>query len=56
MLLVFCGWANVHPLLRFIPVDWDYRIPYGILHANHPTPTVQRFLQAVREVSEELYG
>lgn len=56
MLLAMRGWANVHPLLRVIPVDWDYSIPYGILHAPDPSPTVQRFLQAVREVAGELYG
>ena len=46
----------MHPLLRVIPVEWDYGIPYGILHAPDPSPTVQRFLQAVREVAGELYG
>ncbi|MGN1020356.1 MAG: LysR family transcriptional regulator [Aristaeellaceae bacterium] len=56
VLLAIRGWANVHPLLRVIPVDWDYGIPYGILHAPNPSPTVQRFLQAVREVAGELYG
>lgn len=56
VLLAIRGWANVHPLLRVIPVEWDYGIPYGILHAPDPSPTVQRFLQAVREVAGELYG
>lgn len=40
-------WENVHPLLKTIPVDWDYTIPYGLLHAPEPSPTVQRFLEAV---------
>ncbi|MGN0777763.1 MAG: LysR family transcriptional regulator [Aristaeellaceae bacterium] len=56
VLLAIRGWANVHPLLRVIPVEWDYSIPYGILHSPSPSPTVQRFLQAVREVAVELYG
>ena len=33
VLLAIPGWANVHPLLKVIPVDWDYGIPYGILHS-----------------------
>lgn len=52
--LMICidNWANVHPLLKVLPVDWDYTIPYGLLHAPQPTPVVERFLRAV----EQVYG
>lgn len=43
VLLAIPGWATVHPLLKIIPVEWNYSIPYGILHSPEPTPTVQRF-------------
>lgn len=33
VLLAIPGWANVHPLLKLLPVDWEYSIPYGILHS-----------------------
>ena len=56
VLLAIPGWANVHPLLRLIPVEWEYSIPFGILHSSTPTPTVQRFLDAAAEVGRELYG
>lgn len=46
VLLAVPLWANVHPLLKVIPVEWDYGIPYGLLHSPHPTPTVRRFLDA----------
>ena len=55
VLLAIPGWANVHPLLKMIPVDWNHSIPYGILHSPKPTPVVQRFLQAAEAVSKELY-
>ena len=55
VLLAIPGWANVHPLLKVIPVDWDYGIPYGILHSPNPTPAVQRFLDAAKIASKELY-
>lgn len=55
VLLAIPGWANVHPLLKVIPVDWNHSIPYGILHSPNPTPVVQRFLQAAATVSKELY-
>ncbi len=56
VLLAIPGWANVHPLLKVIPVEWEHSIPYGILHSPEPTPTVQRFLDAAKAVSKELYG
>ena len=56
VLLAIPDWAHVHPLLKVIPVDWEHSIPYGILHSLTPTPTVQRFLDAAKKVSKELYG
>ena len=48
VLLAIPGWASVHPLLKVIPVEWDHSIPYGLLHAPHPSGTVKRFLAAVQ--------
>lgn len=48
VLLAIPGWANVHPLLKVIPVEWEYRIPYGLLHSHHPTEPVKKFLSAVK--------
>ncbi len=53
VLLAIAGWANVHPLLKVIPVEWEYGIPYGLLHSPQPTSTVRRFLQAAREAARE---
>ena len=33
LLMAIRTWANVHPLLRVIPVAWEQQIPYGLLHA-----------------------
>nr|WP_304100974.1 LysR family transcriptional regulator [Mitsuokella multacida] len=43
-------WKDIHPLMRMIPVEWDYAIPFGILHAPQPSAAVSRFLYAVRKV------
>ena len=48
VLLAIPGWASVHPLLKMIPVEWNYSIPYGLLHSPHPSETVKRFLEAVQ--------
>lgn len=53
VLLSIPGWANAHPLLKVIPMDWEHSVPYGILHAPNPTPTAQRFLNAVEQVRQE---
>lgn len=41
-------WKGIHPLLKTLPVDWTYKIPFGLLHSPVPTPPVQRFLDAVQ--------
>lgn len=53
VLLAIPGWANVHPLLKIIPVEWEYGIPYGLLHAPEPSGTVERFLAAAQEATRE---
>lgn len=50
LLLAAGGWDDVHPFLDLVPVDWDYTMPFGILHAPIPSPAVRRFLQAVKEI------
>lgn len=49
LLLAISGWANVHPLLKVIPVEWDFSIPFGLLHSREPSETVKRFLKAAEE-------
>ncbi len=51
ILLAIAGWASVHPLLKVIPVEWEYSIPYGLLHAPTPSKTVKRFLAAAQTVA-----
>lgn len=48
VLLAIPGWANVHPLLKVIPVEWEHSIPYGLLHASQPSKTVRQFLKAAQ--------
>lgn len=47
VLLAVENWRYVHPMLKILPVDWGYAIPFGLLHAPQPTPVVERFLRAV---------
>ncbi len=45
-------WEDVHPLLKILPGDWEYAVPFGILHSPDPSKTVQKFLSAVQTVLE----
>ena len=40
-------WGSVHPMLRVVPVDWPYTIPYGIFYSEDPSPPVEKLLDAV---------
>lgn len=50
ILMAIKNWANVHPLLRVIPVKWEHTIPFGLLHSPVPSKTVEKFLSVVHEV------
>ena len=50
VLLAIQGWANVHPLLKVIPVEWEYSIPYGLLHSMTPSENVRRVLDAAKNI------
>lgn len=49
VLMAIENWRYVHPLLKILPVDWGYTIPFGLLHSPEPSPAVRRFLQAVEK-------
>lgn len=51
ILIAVEAWAGVHPLIKVIPVEWEYTIPYGLLHSKTPSETVKRFLMAVQSVT-----
>ncbi len=43
------NWANVHPLLHFIPVDWKYSVAYGFMYPLNPSTAVQKFVNAWKQ-------
>ena len=50
ILMAIENWQQVHPLLKIIPVEWHYTIPFGLLHSPNPTEKVKRFLDAVKKI------
>lgn len=43
------GWENIHPLLKIIPVEWDYKIPFGIMYSPTPSKQVKKFIRIVTD-------
>jgi DNA-binding transcriptional LysR family regulator len=50
ILMTIDTWKNVHPLLKILPVEWKYTIPFGLLHAPQPDEIVRHFLDAVQKI------
>lgn len=50
ILLTFDIWADVHPALVTIPVDWEYSVPYGLLYALEPPEDVLAVVEAIKTV------
>lgn len=53
LLTIEC-WQEVHPSLISIPVDWDYRIPYGLLYSLDAPKDVLQFVKAAENVTKPL--
>lgn len=49
ILMVVENWRDVHPLLKVIPVEWKYTIPFGILYSPEPSELVRKFLKAMKK-------
>ena len=50
ILMAVDNWQYVHPLLKVLPVEWNYTIPFGLLHSPNPTKNVKRFLETVEKI------
>ena len=40
-------WANVHPSFVFLPVDWNFVTPYGLLYAKKTSADIKKFVKMV---------
>ena len=42
-------WADIHPSLVTLPMDWEYEIPYGIVYAKKPSMSVRAFIDVIED-------
>ena len=50
ILLTVKSWESVHPLIKIIPVEWDYSIPFGLLYSKEPSDKVKKLIKAINKV------
>ena len=41
-------WADIHPSLVTLPMEWEYEIPYGIVYAKKPSNAVTEFINIIQ--------
>lgn len=46
------GWENIHPLLKIIPIDWEFIVPFGIMYSPKPSDTVKQFIKTLNNINE----
>lgn len=50
VLLAVNIWDGIHPLIKMIPVEWKFEIPYGLLYAREPSKKVEKLLKILKRV------
>ena len=49
LLLTLDAWADIHPSLVTLPVDWDFNVPYGLLFSKNLSDEAASFLDLIRQ-------
>lgn len=52
MLLAIKSWESVHPLMKILSVEWDYKMPYGLLYAKDPSEKVEKLVRTVEGITK----
>lgn len=47
------GWDNIHPLLKIIPVEATFEVPYGIMYSKEPSKQVKKFIDIVKAIIDK---
>lgn len=47
------GWDNIHPLLKIIPIERNFEVPYGIMYSKEPSKQVKKFIDIVKAIIDK---
>lgn len=45
-------WGNIHPMLISIPVEWDYKLKFGIIYPKKPNKAIKTFLEKIEKATK----
>lgn len=54
IMLAVHEWKNIHPMLKLVPLECNYHIPFGIMYSRTPNPDMQLFLTALKKIYRPL--
>lgn len=49
LMMAIGRWRDIHPQIRILPVNWPYKIPYGLHYSAYPSYQVREFVRAAQE-------
>lgn len=44
------SWADIHPSLVTLPMDWDYQVAYGVIYAKKPSAAMAAFVRWLKPI------
>lgn len=50
LMIGFEFWKQAHPLLKIVPVNWNYSVPFGIHYSLTPSKQVKTFIQIIKKL------
>ena len=53
VLIAVKNWEGVHPLIKMIPVEWNYGMPFGLLYSEEPESKVRKLLSAIESIKKK---
>ena len=45
-------WAEVHPSIVTLPVEWDYEMPFGVVYAQKPSRAFSEFMKIIDKAEQ----
>ena len=49
-------WADIHPSLVTLPMEWEYEMPYGIVYTKKHSESVREFIEVIRDEIDSKIG
>ncbi|MBS5113609.1 MAG: LysR family transcriptional regulator [Coprobacillus cateniformis] len=44
------NWKDIHPMIKIIPVNWDCKLPYGIIYSLNPDSETLNFIHTITDI------